>query len=158
MGLASELTLRWARRAVVTAVSNSGLSGCLSYHWCMSQAHPAPLPLLSKLNMKFPITFEDVRIGRALSRVLKAAEAPLLSFVAIASSNSEWITLCRMPPGIDSNSTALLAYDLETESQSVIWTLSAHVEVYIKCAAPLILNLFTRTNSHTKNPKYSSPR
>jgi len=55
----------------------------------MSQAHPAPLPLLSKLNMKFPITFEDVRIGRALSRVLKAAEAPLLSFVAIASSNSE---------------------------------------------------------------------
>ena len=49
---------------------------------------PCSVPFLSKLN-NFPITFEDVRIGRVLRRVLKTAEAPLLSFVAIAWSNSE---------------------------------------------------------------------
>lgn len=52
----------------------------------MSQAHPAPLSSLLKLNKNFPVTFEDVRIGRVLRRVLKMAEAPLLPFVAIASS------------------------------------------------------------------------
>lgn len=45
---------------------------------------PAPLPLLSKLNEKFPITFKDVRIGIVLRRILKMAEAPLLSFMATA--------------------------------------------------------------------------
>lgn len=90
-GPAGERTLRRARSslAVLTAVSDSGLLWCLSCPWGMSQAHPAPLPLLSNLSKNSPITFEGVRIGRVLRRVLKMSEAPLLSFVAVASSNSE---------------------------------------------------------------------
>lgn len=51
-----------------------------------------------------------------------------------------------------------LAGDLEREGQSVIWTLSAHAKVYIKCAELFMLNLFRHTNAHTKNAEYSSPR
>lgn len=78
-----ERTHRCARNnpALFTAVLNSGLLGCLSYLWCMSQTHPAPFPLLSNLNQNFPITCKDVTTGNVFRRVLKLAEAPLLSFV-----------------------------------------------------------------------------
>lgn len=78
-----EWTDRCARNspALVTGVLNSRLWGCLSYLWCRSQTHSAPFPLLSKLNQNFPFTCKDVTTGNVLRRVLKLAEAPLLSFV-----------------------------------------------------------------------------
>lgn len=91
VGLACELTLRCARHSpsVVYCCVKLKVVRVSALPVAYVTGPPCSPPLLSKLNKNFLITFKDDIIGRVLRRVLKMAEAPLLSFVAIPSSNSE---------------------------------------------------------------------